>query len=100
MKKHADEAAAFLKLLAHPDRLMIVCTLCAGERSVRELEEGLGIRQPGLSQQIGELRKAGIITFRKEGRAVHYRLADARSELFVSVLHSLFCEGMEKAPPG
>lgn len=92
LKARADTASAFLKILAHPDRLMVVCVLVSGERSVRELEGLLDIRQPGLSQRLGELRKAGVIASRKEGRSVYCRLADQRAEQFVATLHHLFCD--------
>ena len=88
----AGEASEFLKKLANPNRLMIVCALVEGERSVRDLEDTLGIRQPGLSQQIAELRDAGLIAGRKESKSVFYRLADERVKAIVSLLYSMFCE--------
>ena len=91
IKARVDEASAFLKKLANPDRLLVACALIDGERSVRTLEETLGIRQPGLSQQLAELREAGLISSRKEGKAVYYRLADPRVERFVQTMHDLFC---------
>lgn len=93
MIENAGEAADFLKKLAHPSRLMIVCTLVEGERSVRDLEDTLGIRQPGLSQQIAELREAGFIVGRKESKSMFYRLADRRVSEFVAMMHRMFCEG-------
>ena len=57
-----------------------------------ELEDLLGIRQPGLSQQLSELREAGLIAGRKEGKQVFYRLADPRVETFVATMHDLFCK--------
>src|SRR5690606_31539660 len=78
MIENAGEAADFLKKFAHPSRLMIVCALVDGERSVRDLEDTLGIRQPGLSQQIAELRDAGFIVGRKESKSMFYRLANGR----------------------
>ena len=54
------EAAALLKTLAHPARLMLACTLAEGEFSVGELEQRLDIHQPTLSQQLGVLREAGF----------------------------------------
>ncbi|MGO4832938.1 ArsR/SmtB family transcription factor [Rhizobiaceae sp. 2RAB30] len=93
MLGYAAEAAEFLKKLANPNRLMIVCALVEGERSVRDLEDTLGIRQPGLSQQIAELREAGFIVGRKESKSVFYSLADGRVAEFVAVMHRLFCEG-------
>lgn len=91
MVENAGEAADFLKRLAHPSRLMVVCALVDGERSVRDLEDTLGIRQPGLSQQIAELRDAGFIVGRKESKSVYYRLADGRVSEFISTMHRLFC---------
>ena len=92
LKEKVGEATAFLKKLSNPDRLLVACALVEGERSVRELEDGLGIRQPGLSQQLAELREAGLIAGRKEGKQVFYRLADPRIETFVHTMHDLFCK--------
>ena len=93
MVANAGDAADFLKKLAHPSRLMIVCALVDGERSVRDLEDTLGLRQPGLSQQIAELREARFIAGRKESKSMFYRLADGRITEFISLLHRMFCEG-------
>lgn len=92
LKGKVGEATVFLKKLSNPDRLLVACALVEGERSVRELEDGLGIRQPGLSQQLAELREAGLIIGRKEGKQVFYRLADPRVEIFVHTMHDLFCK--------
>ncbi|MCR4266216.1 helix-turn-helix transcriptional regulator [Nitratireductor sp. ZSWI3] len=97
MKDHVDEASGFLKKLSNPDRLLICCALSDGECSVGRLEELLDIRQPGLSQQIGALREAGLIAGRKEGKQVFYRLADPRIRLFISTMHRLFC-GQDATP--
>lgn len=86
------EATNFLKKLSNPDRLLVACALVEGERSVRELEDGLGIRQPGLSQQLAELRAAELVVGRKEGKQVFYRLADPRIETFIHTMHELFCK--------
>lgn len=88
---NATEAADFLKKFAHPSRLMIVCALVDGERSVRDLEDTLGIRQPGLSQQIAELRDAGLIIGRKESKNMFYRLADGRVSEFIDLMFRMFC---------
>lgn len=92
LRSKVGEASAFLKKLSNPDRLLVACALVEGERSVRQLEDMLGIRQPGLSQQIAELREAGLITGRKEGKQVFYRLADPRVESFIHTMHALFCK--------
>lgn len=91
MKAQVDEASAFIKRLSNPDRLLVACTLAGGERSVRELEDLLGIRQPGLSQQLAGLREAGLIVGRRQGKQVFYRLADPRVETFITTMHALFC---------
>ncbi len=92
MREKVAEASGFLKKLANPDRLLVACALVGGERSVRELEDALGIRQPGLSQQLGALREAGLIVGRKDGRQIFYRLADPRVETFIHTMHALFCK--------
>ncbi|SDG81488.1 DNA-binding transcriptional regulator, ArsR family [Pelagibacterium luteolum] len=91
IKEKADDASAFLKKLANRDRLLICCALVDGERSVRELEDSLDLRQPGLSQQLAELRSADLIVGRKEGKQVFYSLADTRVERFISTMYELFC---------
>lgn len=92
LRKKVVEATNFLKKLSNPDRLLVACALVEGERSVRELEDGLGIRQPGLSQQLAELRAAELVVGRKEGKQVFYRLADPRIVIFIHTMHELFCK--------
>jgi DNA-binding transcriptional ArsR family regulator len=91
IKGNVDDATAFLKKLANRDRLLVACALVEGERSVRELEDLLGIRQPGLSQQLAELRAAGMIAGRKEGKAVFYRLSDPKVKALIGTMYELFC---------
>lgn len=92
LRARVDEASSFLKKLSNPDRLLVCCALVDGERSVRELENLLGIRQPGLSQQLAELREAELIVSRKEGKQVFYRLVDRRIGIFIHTMHELFCK--------
>jgi DNA-binding transcriptional ArsR family regulator len=92
MVESAAEAAEFLKRFAHPSRLMVLCALADGERSVRDLEDTLGIRQPGLSQQIAELREAGLISGRRESKNMFYSLSDGRVKDFIGLMHRMFCE--------
>ena len=93
---NATKAADFLKKFAHPSRLMIVCALVDGERSVRDLEDTLAIRQPGLSQQIAELRDAGLIVGRKESKNMFYRLADEGVTEFIDLMFRMFCKPAER----
>lgn len=70
-----DTPIEALKALAHPLRWRILTTLSGGERNVGELEQATGISQPGLSQQLGVLRKAGLVDTRKDAKLVFYSLA-------------------------
>lgn len=97
MQGSAREAADFLKLLANPNRLLIACALVGRELSVAELEREVGLHQPALSQQIAELRQAGLIVGRKQSKSVFYRLADGRVAEFIELLQRHFCP---PAPPG
>lgn len=95
MAANAAAAAGYLKTLAHEGRLMILCHLGTGERSVGELETTLGIRQAAVSQMLARLRDEGLVQTRREGKTVYYSLADGRTEQVIGLLYQLFC-GEEK----
>lgn len=86
----ATEASGFLKALSHEGRLMILCHLAAGERSVTELEALLGARQAAVSQQLARLRLEGLVTTRREGKAIFYSILDARVLELVRLLQAMF----------
>nr|WP_298100068.1 sulfite-sensing transcriptional repressor BigR [uncultured Shinella sp.] len=88
----ATEVAGLLKTLAHPARLMLVCTLVEGEFSVGALETALGLHQPSLSQQLNVLREAGIVETRRDGKQIFYRLTGKKAAQLVAALHGIFCE--------
>ena len=92
MMRNATRATEFLKALAHEGRLMILCHLAGGERSVTELEELLSQRQAAVSQQLARLRLEGLVESRRDGKTIYYRLADGRAREMIEVLHRLFCE--------
>jgi DNA-binding transcriptional ArsR family regulator len=92
MAASAQEASSFLKSLTHPHRLMILCLLDGCERSVSELEERLGLRQPTLSQQLAKLRAEGLVETRRSGKFIYYRLASPEAKEVISVLYRLFCQ--------
>ncbi len=83
-------AVIVLRVLANAPRLAVLRRLLDGEVGVAELESGLGIRQPGLSQHLGELREAGLVSARREARSVFYRIADADALRLVSAVLSSF----------
>lgn len=91
MESRAGEVAALLKTLAHPMRLMLVCTLVEGEHSVSQLEDELNIHQPNLSQQLTVLRDAKIVETRRDGKQIFYRLTAEKAAQLVSALYTIFC---------
>lgn len=88
----AAEAAAFLKAIAHEGRLMILCHLASGEKSVTELEELLSTRQASVSQQLARLRLEGLVEPRRDGKTIYYSLADDRPKQLMEVIYELFCK--------
>ena len=92
MEANAHSAAAFLKTLAHEGRLMILCHLGSGEKSVGELEELLDMRQAAVSQMLARLREEGFVATRREGKTVYYRLANEHTSEVINLLYRLFCK--------
>jgi len=91
MQAAADRACRLMKVLSNPDRLLLLCQLSLGERRVGELEALLGIGQPTLSQQLTVLREEGLVSTRREGKHIHYRLASPQALALMQVLHEQFC---------
>lgn len=91
MMAAACDASDYLKALAHANRLLLLCLLAESERTVTELEGLLALRQPAVSQQLARLRQDGFVTTRREGKTIHYRLADERVRNFIQLIHSTFC---------
>lgn len=91
MQLAAENASQFLRSLANRDRLMLLCQLTQGEACVSDLEAMTGIRQPSLSQQLGILRREGLIAPRKQGKHVFYRLADPNVQAMLTQLYHMFC---------
>lgn len=92
MVAKSEEAANFLKALSHGGRLMILCHLSSGEKSVTELESLLGTRQAAVSQQLARLRFEGLVGSRREGKAIYYSLSDPKALKLIGVIHEIFCE--------
>ena len=91
MQLAADRACRVMKVLANPDRLLILCQLSQGERRVGELEELLGIVQPTLSQQLTVLRDEELVSTRREGKNIHYALTSPKALAVMQVLYEQFC---------
>lgn len=88
-----------LRVFAQPQRLMILSCLLRGERTVSEIGEVTGITQPALSQQLAELRRADLVTTRKEAKQVWYDLADDGVRTCVHTMELIFCGGAPLPDP-
>jgi ArsR family transcriptional regulator len=91
MVDNATTASNFLKAISHEGRLMILCHLVSGEKTVTELEELLSARQAAVSQQLSRLRLEGLVVPRRDGKAIYYSLADERPRRILEVVYDLFC---------
>lgn len=89
----ADAAAERLKVYGQPQRLMILSSLLAGERTVGDIEAVTSIVQPALSQQLAELRRADMVVTRRAAKQVFYRLADAKTETCARTIVAMFGDG-------
>jgi len=96
MVGNAKRATNFLKALAHESRLMILCILAEGEKSVSELEDLLNLRQPTVSQQLARLRADGLVSTRRDGKAIYYRLASEEARAIIGAIYDVFCRKMRK----
>ncbi|STC90027.1 Biofilm growth-associated repressor [Edwardsiella hoshinae] len=97
MQQAAAGAAAILRALANPDRLLLMCRLSQSEASVGELEATTGILQPTLSQQLGVLRRLTLVETRREGKQIFYRIADPRTLTLLETLHQLYCPAPDES---
>ena len=91
MMEHSQEATSFLKALSHEGRLMILCFLATGEKSVTELEQLLSSRQAAVSQQLTRLRLEGLVSYRRQGKVLYYRISDERALHMLETIYDLFC---------
>lgn len=91
MMKNAQAASNFLKAISHEGRLMILCHLASGEKSVTELEDLLSARQAAVSQQLSRLRLEGLVKPRRDGKTIYYSLTDDRPRQIIEVVYDLFC---------
>ncbi|CAN1725150.1 Transcriptional activator HlyU [Hyphomicrobium sp. 1Nfss2.1] len=92
----SERAAAFLKALANANRLMILCELKDGERSVSALEGVVPLAQSALSQHLAKLRVEGLVKTRREAQTIYYSLADERIGRLIDTLDDLFCSSRKK----
>jgi ArsR family transcriptional regulator len=87
----AGRACGLLRVLGNQDRLLLLCKLAEGEYCVSELEAMLRIQQPTLSQQLGVLREEQLVTTRREGKQIYYRIASEEAIAVMRTLYEVFC---------
>jgi ArsR family transcriptional regulator, virulence genes transcriptional regulator len=92
MQSHAAEAAAMLKELANPSRLLILCQLIDGEKSVGELCRSIDLSQSAVSQHLARLREARLVDTEKRGQMVYYRLCNMEAHALLSTLYLIYCK--------
>ena len=91
MRAHAADATRLLKALANDKRLMLLCLLFEGERTVGELNARVDLSQSALSQHLAVLREDGLVNTRREAQAIHYSLADGPAQRIIETLHGIYC---------
>lgn len=91
MKAKAGQAADFLKSLANPHRLMVLCALAEGEHSVTELIEITGISQTSMSQHLARLKAEDLVDFRRDHRTLYYYIKDANALRVIGILYDIYC---------
>lgn len=91
MRDHAADAAGLMKALGNESRLMILCVLAEGERSVSDLNTMVPLSQSALSQQLARLRQQGLVNTRRESQTIYYSLADGPADRIIQVLHDIYC---------
>lgn len=91
MKSSAAKAAVLLKGLANQHRLLVLCHLAEGEKSVGELEVLLDMRQAHLSQHLARLRRDALVETRRDSRTIYYRFSSTEATQLVQLLYDLYC---------
>lgn len=92
MAAAAQKASELMKTLGHKDRLMVLCHLTSGEKSVGELARLLEIPQSPLSQHLARMRKENLVSTRREAQTIYYRIASPEAAAFIETMHGLYCD--------
>ena len=91
MHEAATTASSILKTLSHKDRLLILCPLKEGERSVGELAELLNLQQSPLSQHLARMRKEGLVNTRREAQTIYYSICSKEASKLIETVYELYC---------
>lgn len=96
LEANALRASTLLKAMANPTRLMVLCQIAHGEKSVGELEQAVGLSQSGLSQHLAVLRNKRLVTTRRDGQTIFYSLASLEAASVMATLYEIFCRKAQK----
>ncbi len=96
MSESADRACGLLKTLGHKDRLMILCLLAGGEKSVGEISQLLDLQQSPLSQHLARMRAEDLVQTRRRAQTIFYSLKSGEARSIIEVLNELFCHTAQK----
>lgn len=91
LEENSARASQLLKVMSNEKRLMILCNLVEGERSVQQLQEATGLGQSTVSQQLAVLRGERLVQHRREAQSVFYALASEEAAAILETLHAVFC---------
>lgn len=91
LRANAGQAARLLRALSNEHRLMLLCLLFEGEKTVGELNESLPLSQSALSQHLAVLREEGMVRTRRAGQSIYYRLASPPAQRVIEALHAVYC---------
>lgn len=92
LRHRSEGVATLLKQLSHPQRLLILCSMAEGEKSVGEIEQACGASQSAVSQFLKGMRLEGLIESRRDGKQVYYKIVDKRVLELIKALYKIFCK--------
>ncbi|GAB3478162.1 ArsR/SmtB family transcription factor [Marinomonas epiphytica] len=92
MQNKAAQAASYLKGIASPHRLLILCELAQGEKSVSDLIESTGLAQSSMSQHLNKLKAENIVSFRRDHRTLYYSICNETTLQIMNILYQEFCQ--------
>jgi DNA-binding transcriptional ArsR family regulator len=95
MNDKAEAVSKYLKGIASPHRLLLLCSMAEGEKSVTELMEATGLAQSSASQHLAKLREEGAVSYRREHRTLYYSISSKLTQDIMALLHQEFCQNKE-----
>lgn len=94
MQAAAAQASELMRAIGNDSRLMILCHLAQGEKTVGELQALIGLTQSALSQHLARLRRSNLVATRRQAQTIHYRIASSQASRVIEALYDIYC-----APP-